>query len=84
MRTRALVTPASVRYLLEDGTAERELCWFGDAAFLPHIWKALGTPGFWAEVRFGEPRVYADRRTAAKETHDEVEAMRTGSVLTAQ
>ncbi len=48
--------------------AERELCWYGDDAFLPHLWKALGTRGFSAEVRFGEPRVYAHRRIAAAET----------------
>lgn len=70
------VTAAAVRYTIEGGVPERELCWYGDEAFLPHLWKALGTAGFSAEVRFGEPRVYADRRTAAAGTHAEVEAMR--------
>jgi 1-acyl-sn-glycerol-3-phosphate acyltransferase len=70
------VTAAAVRYVFEDGRAERDLCWFGDSLFLPHLWKALGTAGFSAEVRFGEPRVYSDRRTAAEATHDEVAAMR--------
>jgi 1-acyl-sn-glycerol-3-phosphate acyltransferase len=72
----APVTAAAVRYVLEDGSAERELCWFDDALFLPHLWKALGTAGLSAEVRFGEPRVYPDRRTAAEATHDEIAAMR--------
>lgn len=70
------VTPAAVRYVIERGVAERELCWFGDAPFLSHLWKALDTPGFSAEVTFGEPRVYADRRSAALAAHDEVRAMR--------
>jgi 1-acyl-sn-glycerol-3-phosphate acyltransferase len=72
----APITAASVRYLVDDGNKESELCWFGDSPFLPHLWKVLGTAGFSAEVRFGEERVYPDRRTAAQATHDEVVAMR--------
>jgi 1-acyl-sn-glycerol-3-phosphate acyltransferase len=78
------VTAAAVRYVIEDGTPERELCWFGNEPFLPHLWKALGTPGFSAEVTFGEPHIYPDRRTAADRTHDEIEAMRSVGVLTLQ
>jgi 1-acyl-sn-glycerol-3-phosphate acyltransferase len=70
------VTAAAVRYVIEDGTPERELCWFGDDLLLPHIWKVLGTAGFTAEVHFGEPHIYPDRRTAADRTHAEIEAMR--------
>jgi hypothetical protein len=40
--------------------------------------KALRTPGFAAEVSFGEPRIYPDRRTAADATWAEVRAMREG------
>lgn len=69
------VTAAAVRYLLDRGR-ERDLCWFGDTGFLPHLWKTLGTPGFSAEVTFGQPRVYPDRRAAAGATHDEVVSMR--------
>lgn len=72
----ALVTPAAVRYVIDRGVAERELCWFGDDPFLPHLWKALGTPGFHARVIFGTPAVYRDRRTAAAGTHEQVSAMR--------
>jgi lyso-ornithine lipid O-acyltransferase len=70
------VTAASIRYVIADGTPEHELCWYGDAAFIPHLWKTLGTAGFSAHVRFGEPHVYPDRRTAADATQAEVEAMR--------
>jgi 1-acyl-sn-glycerol-3-phosphate acyltransferase len=72
----APVTAAAVRYVLDGGAQERDLCWFDDTLFLPHLWKALGTPAFSAEVTFGEPRTYPDRRTAAGATHDEVAAMR--------
>jgi 1-acyl-sn-glycerol-3-phosphate acyltransferase len=70
------VTSAAIRYVPEDGLPERELCWYGDAAFLPHIWKVLGGPDFSAEVYFGEPRIYISRRAAADQTHAEIAAMR--------
>ena len=72
----APVTAAAVRYVLEDGAQERDLCWFDDTLFVPHVWKVLGTTGFSAQITFGEPRVYGDRRSAAAATHEEVEAMR--------
>jgi 1-acyl-sn-glycerol-3-phosphate acyltransferase len=70
------VTSAAVRYVIEDGTPERELCWFGDTLLLPHMWKALGTAGFCAEVYFGQPQVYRDRRSAADQTYAEITAWR--------
>ncbi len=73
------VTAAAVRYTIEGGVEERELCWFGDTEFLPHLLKALGTPGFSAKLTFGEPQVYPDRRTAANSTRAEITAMRMGS-----
>jgi 1-acyl-sn-glycerol-3-phosphate acyltransferase len=73
---RVPVTAAALRYVIENGTPERELCWFGNVEFLPHLRKALGMPGFSARVRFGQPRVYHDRRAAADQTHDEIVAMR--------
>ena len=72
----APVTAAAVRYEIEGGLPEHELCWYGDEGFLSHLWKTLGSPGFTAKVRFGPRRVYADRRTAAQETHREVTEMR--------
>jgi 1-acyl-sn-glycerol-3-phosphate acyltransferase len=70
------VTAAAVRYVPEDGAPERELCWYGDIAFLPHIWKVLGGANFSAEVHFGEPHFYANRRVAADATYSEIKAMR--------
>jgi 1-acyl-sn-glycerol-3-phosphate acyltransferase len=80
----APITAASIRYVLSDGTPESELCWYGDATFLPHLWKVLGCAGFHTEVRFGEPRIYPDRRTAADATQREVEAMRNSAPALAQ
>lgn len=77
------ITAASVRYVIEDGE-ERDLCWYGNALFLPHLMKTLGTPGFSAEVTFGEPKVYANRRVAADATYAEIAAMRERSAFTPQ
>lgn len=78
----APITAASIRYSLEDGTPERELCWFGDDTFFPHLVKTLRSARISAEVRFGEARTYTDRRVAADRTRDEVVAMRaTGSTV---
>ena len=70
------ITTAAVRYVIEDGTPERELCWYGDEEFVTHLLKVLGVAGFSAEVRFGQPHVYPDRRTAADATQAEIAAMR--------
>jgi 1-acyl-sn-glycerol-3-phosphate acyltransferase len=70
------ITAAAIRYKIHDGTPERELCWYGDENFLNHLWKVLGVGGFEAEVLFGAPRIYSDRRAAADATHEEIAAMR--------
>jgi 1-acyl-sn-glycerol-3-phosphate acyltransferase len=70
------VTAAAIRYVAAGDVRERELCWFGDALFLPHLWKMLGTRGLSVEVCFAEPHTYADRRTAAHAAHREVARMR--------
>ncbi len=80
----APVTAAAIRYVPGDDAPESELCWFGDADFLPHLWKTLGAPGFTAEVTYGEPRIYTSRRNAADQTFAEVGAMREQNVLTLQ
>jgi 1-acyl-sn-glycerol-3-phosphate acyltransferase len=70
------ITTAAVRYVIEDGTPERELCWFGDETFVTHLLKVLGVAGFSGELRFGQPHIYPDRRTAADATQAEIAAMR--------
>ena len=73
-----------MRYVIGDGMEERELCWYGDETFANHMWKVLGVADFWADVRFGDPRVYTDRRRAADETRSEITAMREESALVLQ
>jgi len=71
------ITTAAIFYVLEDGTPEMELCWYGDESFVTHLKKVLGVAGFEAKVRFGESKVYTDRRVAADTTRAEIAAMRT-------
>lgn len=81
---RVPITTVAIRYAIEDGTEERELCWYGDETFVNHLWKVLGVAGFEADLRFGESRVYTDRRRAADETRAEITAMREVSALVLQ
>jgi 1-acyl-sn-glycerol-3-phosphate acyltransferase len=84
------ITAAGIRYVIEGGVEERELCWYGDEEFVTHLWKVLGVAGFSAQLHFGEPRTYSDRRVAADQTRAEITAWREASapapqdVLTAQ
>ncbi len=72
----APITATAIRYVIEGGVEERELCWYGDEPFATHLWKVLGVAGFSAHLHFGEPRIYTDRRDAADETHAEITAWR--------
>jgi len=72
----ATVTPAAIGYRAR-GEEEREMCWYGDVPFLPHLLRTLGRAGVVAEVEFyPEARTYIDRKAAALELHDKVAAMR--------
>jgi len=77
----APITAAALRYVIEGGVEERELCWYGDEPFATHLWKVLGVAGFSAQLRFFEPQIYSDRRTAADQTHAEITAWREANVL---
>ncbi len=80
----APITAAALRYVIEGGVEERELCWYGDEQFVTHLWKVLGVVGFSAQLRFFEPQIYPDRRTAADETHAEITAWREAKVMAVQ
>jgi 1-acyl-sn-glycerol-3-phosphate acyltransferase len=77
----APITAAALRYEIEGGVEERELCWYGDESFTTHLWKVLGVAGFSAQLRFFEPQIYPDRRTAADQTHAEITAWRQANAL---
>ena len=70
------VVPAAVFYEISGTAIERDLCWFGDDSFLPHLLKVLEITGFTAVIRFGAPEVFPDRQTAAWRSHDAIASMR--------
>lgn len=70
------ITAAALSYQVEGGIPERELCWYGDATFLPHLWRTLKTRGFSTRVEFCPTAVYADRRVAADTAHAQITAIR--------
>jgi 1-acyl-sn-glycerol-3-phosphate acyltransferase len=71
------VVPVAIFYQPHGGDeTERDVCWFGDESFLPHLKHVLGLKGFDAVIRFGKAESYPDRRTAAWRSHDAVETMR--------
>jgi 1-acyl-sn-glycerol-3-phosphate acyltransferase len=85
----APITAAAIRYVLEGGMSEggmqeRELCWYGDESFSTHLWQVLGVAGFSAQLHFGEPKIYPDRRMAADETHAEITAWREANAMELQ
>ena len=80
----APITAAALRYVIEGDVEERELCWYGDEKFVTHLWKVLGVAGFSAQLRFGEPRIYSDRRVAADEAHAEITAWREANAATTE
>lgn len=77
----APITTAAIRYISDGGVEERELCWYGEDSFVTHLWKVLGVHSFSAQLRFGEPRIYANRRVAAEKTHAEITAWREAGAL---
>jgi 1-acyl-sn-glycerol-3-phosphate acyltransferase len=70
------IVPAAIAYRLHGGQ-ERELCYYGDISFVPHLLRTLGRAAMAAEVEFyPESLVYPERKAAALDLHDKVEAMR--------
>jgi len=75
---RLAVAPAAIFYERSGAGTERDLCWFGDETFLPHLLRVLEVDDFMAVIRFGQAEVFPDRGTAAWRSHDAVTAMRSG------
>lgn len=74
LRDRVHVRAAALRYRLEDdhgGTASvaNDVCWWGDADFVPHLFRLLGLGKIRAQVRFGPEVRGADRFELARNGH---------------
>lgn len=70
------ITPAALAYRVRGGE-ERDVCYFGEIAFVRHLLGTLGRSGITAEVEFyPQALVYPERKMAALDLHDKVAAMR--------
>lgn len=71
------MTAAAIGYRAR-GVQEQEICWYGDAAFTPHLLRTMTREDIAAEVEFyPDPVVRADRKAAALELREQVQALRT-------
>jgi 1-acyl-sn-glycerol-3-phosphate acyltransferase len=74
----APITAAHIEYTLTkengaDVSVANDVCWWGDAKMLPHIFKLLGLRGMQVEVRFAEhPIAFSENVTHRK--HAAIEA----------
>ena len=60
------ITPAGISYELKTGSVGRDICYWGDDTFLPHLLRLLTIEGIRGCVSFGEPiRGYVNRKEAA-------------------
>jgi 1-acyl-sn-glycerol-3-phosphate acyltransferase len=70
------IAPAAIAYRIPGGE-ERDLCYYGDVHFAPHLLRTLGLTGIRADVEFHpDPAVWPERKSAALALHQQVEALR--------
>jgi lyso-ornithine lipid O-acyltransferase len=70
------VTAAAIGYSSGEEAAERDLCYYGDISFAPHLLKTLQLPEIVATLRFGSPQVYDNRKQASRLTREAVVGLR--------
>jgi lyso-ornithine lipid O-acyltransferase len=80
VRAAASVTAAAIGYSAGENTVERDLCYYGDISFAPHILKTLRLPAICATLHFAtESKSWTNRKDAAAKTREEVAALRNPS-----
>jgi lyso-ornithine lipid O-acyltransferase len=76
MRVGAPVSAAAIGYSA-DGAIEKDLCYYGDISFAPHLLETFELREIVATLRFAsEPRIYGDRKRAAASTREMVVELR--------
>ena len=73
VNARAPITAAHLSYSLADGDAATEVCWWGEAEFLPHLLNLLGKRRIEGRLQVAwRERHFRDRKLAAAFIHREV------------
>jgi 1-acyl-sn-glycerol-3-phosphate acyltransferase len=79
LRDSVQVRTAALSYGLDGSDCEvtiaDHVCWWGDAAFVPHLFRFLGLRGLRASVRFGPVVQGADRFALSENGHATVSAL---------
>jgi lyso-ornithine lipid O-acyltransferase len=77
LRDGVRVRTAALRYGIDDcaGSVANDVCWWGDAALAPHLFRFLGLRGVRAAVRFGEVVEGADRFGLSARAQEKVVGM---------
>jgi lyso-ornithine lipid O-acyltransferase len=70
------VVSAHISYDVADGAAARDVCYWGEMTFFPHLLRLLSRHGVRARVRFdAETKKFADRKLAARITREVVTSL---------
>jgi 1-acyl-sn-glycerol-3-phosphate acyltransferase len=71
------LTISCIRYTLADGDAGAEVCYWGDAVFLPHLLNLLSKHSVRATVRFAPVASHStDRKELAQQLHAAVSGLK--------
>jgi 1-acyl-sn-glycerol-3-phosphate acyltransferase len=77
IRTKAPVSAAAVAYCAPIGHLEREVCFYGEDAFGPHLFKTLQLRSLGARIAVSPAsKIYTDRKRAASESWQETIKLR--------
>ena len=72
---------SAIQYAIADGDVVREVCYWGDHTFFPHLLNLLGKRAIRATVRFAPvQRAGADRKQLAVQLRDEILKLKTEGV----
>jgi 1-acyl-sn-glycerol-3-phosphate acyltransferase len=73
---REAITPAYIKYTVNEGSVEQDVCYWGDMTFLPHLLRVVQLPHIDVVVRFTPtPFRFDDRKQAAEITREQVVAL---------
>jgi len=71
------ITAAHISYELNDGDVGRDIAYWGDMTFFPHLLKLLSKRGLVAKVKFSDQqKQFGDRKVAALAMREEVVKLR--------
>jgi lyso-ornithine lipid O-acyltransferase len=84
VRVGSPVTAAAISYSAGAEAAERDLCYYGEISFAPHLLQTLQLPDIVATLRFSSAgEIYGDRKKAAALTREVVVQLRSAGNETA-